>query len=205
MNISTLNKKRFVVLALMLFLMTGCAVMEKEHQGELHESCIKIEIETGDRPTVKKMITETFKYLPECYQEKLTEEGWKIVYIKENIEDIYEITDPLLEDITGITDTNKRIIYIEKGNLECTLHELIHACLFNPETQSSFYIKYDDVEKEMEKSGLGEYYIENYDEYIVENISRYLKDRTCLDGCRITKKTVEEMMHDCQWIAESGK
>lgn len=192
---TNISNKVFLVLILLFSVIPITACKETENV-----TSIKIEINTGSRSIEKAEITskisEFFGLLPKTSQEKLASEGWELVYTDKEIEDIYNLTDETLKDITGITDAKEKTIYIEEGSLDRCLHEFVHAILYDQNKGKSTYIKYQGIEDEMLLRGFDEYYTKNYDEYIVENIARYLEDASCLDKYPLTKLTVEEMLQE---------
>lgn len=153
--------------------------------------------------SLDKKIEESFLLLPEQYQEKIKEENFKIVITGMAIDEKFE--GRVSPGTIGLTDLGSRTIYVQQDELDCLLHELCHACCFNKNTQSSFYIHYEGCEEEMKESSMDNYYTDSYDEYIVQSMSLYLRDSSCLDDFPITKFTVEEMLSGTDWIYENEK
>lgn len=184
-----------LVLAVYLLVLAGCTP-EKAGSG------LSIDAQNAvmSERRAESIVNKSLALLPDIYREKILEEGWSIVITKEDIETLYEINQKI-DDVTGLTDTKKRKIYVEEDTLpDSLLHELCHACLYNPDTQSSFYIQYDGYEREQRALFSDPYYRENYDEYIVECMAMYFRDETSLDDYPVTKATVVEMSESTDWI-----
>lgn len=145
-------------------------------------------------PSEVRAVSEDFLLLPVIYQEKLISEGWQVKVINGQIEDIYHIKE---YDVSGLTDIKKRMIYLEESDY--ALHELCHACFVNIGTSTSFFIKYDGIEEEIEKSDFEDYY-RQYDEYITECCAMYLKNHKALRSFPLTEMTVTEMLSDASWL-----
>lgn len=211
MNINILNKKEMKMKSTRLYitiilvtaiLLSGCISSGEEpgsSEVEVESKVISVVNESlEDTSTLEEEIEKHCSLLPAWCRDKLTSEEWILIYTPKEIESIYSVPD----DTGALTDLETKTIYVETGRKTHILHELIHACLYNSEKKVSRYIEYDGIESEMNSSSLEPYYKENYDEYIVECISIYLRDEDALNEFPLTKRTVQEMLESSTWLYE---
>lgn len=159
--------------------------------------CIYPENRTEQEDSViEKELEKNLLLLPAWCREKLSEEEWSLVYTEECIEDLFENA----AGAGAATDTEKKVIFIERGSLHLMMHEIVHACFYDADSGSNKVIKYEGIEEEMKESGLDPYYTSSYGEYITECTASYLKGSLNQEALPLTTMTVEEMLAGDTWM-----